>query len=517
MDKEEAGREILDRIKEDNVDREDINDLKMEVCSKYKIKPVSNRFLLSLMDDISEELKKKLMKRPTRTISGITPVAVITKPDKCSHGTCIYCPKGKGFPQSYSGKEPAIMRGNALDYNSYRQVRRRLEQLKTSGHVTDKVELIVMGGTFTSKEMDYQKEFIKGCFDGLNNYKAKNLEESLRKNETSDNRCVGLTIETRPDEVSENMIRKILEYGTTRVEIGVQIPDNEIYKKINRGHNVQDVVGSTRRLKDSGLKVLYHYMPGLPGSNIEKDFKYFKELFENEKYRPDMLKIYPTLVMKGTELEKMYENGNYFPYTDPELIDLLCRMKEIVPKYVRIMHLNRDFPSEEVVAGCRKNNLRQLVRQEMERKNKECGCIRCREIGHAKKRKKLKDLNPDMEVMKYNASGGKEYFISFEDESEDVLFGFIRLRIPEDPFMKELNREIGLIRELHIYGSEIRIGNESDSAQHRGYGKRLLKKAERIAEREGMDKIAITSGVGVREYYRKFGYKLVGPYMIKVF
>ncbi|MFB6088340.1 MAG: tRNA uridine(34) 5-carboxymethylaminomethyl modification radical SAM/GNAT enzyme Elp3 [Candidatus Aenigmatarchaeota archaeon] len=517
MTKEEAGREILARIKEDNIDREDINDLKMEVCSEYKIKPVSNRFLLSLIDEESEEMKKKLMKRPTRTISGITPVAVITKPDKCSHGTCIYCPKGDGFPQSYSGKEPAIMRGHALGYNSYRQVRRRLEQLKTSGHITDKVELIVMGGTFTSKAMEYQREFIKGCFDGLNGSKSKNLGESLEKNETSDNRCVGLTIETRPDETSETKIKEMLGYGTTRVEIGVQIPDNEIYKKINRGHTVRDVVASTRRLKDSGLKVLYHYMPGLPGSNSEKDLQYFKKLFQNEDYCPDMLKIYPTLVMKGTRLEKNYENGKYVPYTDQELIDLLCRMKKVVPKYVRIMHLNRDFPSGEVVAGCKKNNLRQLVRQEMERKGKECKCIRCREIGHVKKRRELEDLDPKMEVMEYMASGGKEYFISFEDKIEDVLFGFVRLRIPNDPFMEELDSKVGLIRELHVYGSEISIGDESNSVQHRGFGKRLLKKAERIAEREGMNKVAITSGVGVREYYRKFGYKLMGPYMIKVF
>jgi len=429
----------------------------------------------------------------------------MTSPNECPHGTCVYCPKNPEVPQSYADNEPAVMRGMELDFHPRKQVETRLNQLRIIGHPTDKVELIIMGGTFTARDPKYQKSFVKGCFEGLNGKKSDSLEEAKKENEKTKHRCVGLTVETRPDYIGVEEINRILEYGATRVELGVQNPDNNIYREMRRGHTVEDVKKSTRLLKDSGFKICYHMMPGLPGSNPKKDMEMMEEIFDDPDFRPDMLKIYPTLVCKNSELEKMWKRGEYKPYSNEELVELLCKVKKELPGYVRIMRLQRDVPRQEIVAGCKNSNLRQIVQKEMADRGWKCGCVRCREAGHSEKSGDFK-----FRKTSYEASGGKEFFLSYENGS---LAGLLRLRFPREPFRPEL-KEAAIIRELHVYGAEARLG-EKGQVQHEGFGTRLLEKAEAIGRENGIKRMAIISGVGVREYYRKFGYRLEGSYMCK--
>ncbi len=504
--KEKVAKEVLERIEKEDLSIEEIQKLKTKLASKYGIEIPGNEFILAQARN-REKVLGKLRRKPSRTLSGVSIVAVMTSPHECPHGTCIYCPKNPEVPQSYADNEPAVMRGLMLDFDPYRQTVTRLKQLGIIGHPTDKIELIIMGGTFTAREISYQRNFVKGCFDGMNGSISKTLEEAMRKNERAKHRCVGLTVETRPDYMKEKEINTTLEYGTTRVEIGVQNPSDEIYRITKRGHLTKDVIDSTRLLKDSGLKVCYHLMPGLPGSTPEKDLKMFREIFSNPDFRPDMLKIYPTLVLKNSELEEWWKEGKYEPYDTETLIDLLCKIKSEVPPYVRIMRLQRDVPKQEIVAGCKFSNLRQIVQREMKKRGLECKCIRYRETGHRKHAG-----NFGFKLLEYKASKGKEFFLSYEDKN-GTLAGILRLRFPCKPFRPELEAT-AIVRELHVYGPEARIGEEG-KVQHRGFGGKLLKKAEEIAKENGFEKIAVISGVGVREYYRKFGYKLEGVYMMK--
>ncbi len=462
-------------------------------------------------------MRKKVKKR-VRTISGITIVSVMTKPHKCpKKEPCIYCPGGIriNMPQSYVPKSPVVLRAEACNYDPEKQVKGRLRVLSEMGHKTEKNEIIVMGGTFLSTDLEYQKRFIKGCFDGLNGIKAKSLEDAQKLNENAERRCVGLCIETRPDVCGENEINNMLSYGTTRVELGVQTLDDKIYEFIKRGHKVKDVIKATQLLKDSGFKVIYHTMPNLPGSNPEKDFKTWKKLFEDQNFRPDGVKIYPTQVCYGTELLKIYEKGLFKPYKDEELINLLVKMKSITPKWVRIMKVMRDTPIEYVRAGCKIPHLRDVVKERMKDLGLKCSCIRCREVGHAlRENKKINLKAVELLETQYKASNGKEIFLSFEDKENEILIGLLRLRFPYKPFRPEIKNS-SLVRELHVYGPEIGFKEKSKFFQHKGYGKKLLKEAERISKENNYDKIVIISGIGVREYYRKLGYKLEGPYMVK--
>ncbi len=449
------------------------------------------------------------MRKPTKTISGVTPLAVVIKPRKCPHGTCLYCPS-LAVPQSYTPKSPAIMRAMSLNYDPYKQVLARLKAFKAMGHPTDKIELIILGGTFTAYPIDYQYNFIKNCFDALNGKKSKNLEEAKKLNEKAKHRCIALCIETRPDFCSQEDIERMLEFGCTRVEIGVQAPDDKIYKKVCRGHTVKDVIDATKRLKNAGFKIGYHIMPGLPGSNFKKDIKMFKELFSNPDFKPDQLKIYPTQVIKGAALVKLYEEGKYKPYTKEQLIKLLIEFKKIVPKYCRIMRIMREIPPDFLVAGTIRIDLRKVIHEKMLEQGLKCKCIRCREIGFALLEKK--EIKKDLELNKiqYNASKGKEFFIEVINE-DDIIFGLIRLRIPDKS--KTL-----IIRELHIYGPTLEIGKrERGKTQHTGLGKWLMNEAEKVALESECKKISIISGVGVREYYRKLNYKLEKGYMVKYF
>ncbi|MBA7633688.1 tRNA uridine(34) acetyltransferase [subsurface metagenome] len=427
------------------------------------------------------------MRKLTRTISGVTPVAVMTLPLKCP-GQCIYCPTYTTTPQSYTPESPAVLRARKCSYDAKKQVKLRLKVLSEMGHPTDKVELIVMGGTFLAYRQDYQYQFIKDCFDALNGEESASLEEAKRLNETAKHRCTGLCIETRPDWCQQEEIDRMLEFGTTRVELGVQTLDDKIYRLVRRGHKVEDVVKATTLLKEHGFKVHYH------------------------------LKLYPTMVVEGTELEKWYQDGRYQPYNDETMINLIVDIKSLVPKYVRISRVLRDIPSKFIVGGL-KDSLRDVVKQRMMQQAIECKCIRCREYGH-RAQGGWKIGQPHMVRMDYEASGGKEILLSFEDENE-TLFGLLRMRIQSKSIAKleeETKGNLALIRELHIYGPEVPLSQQAPTAaQHKGLGKALLREAERIAGEEfHMERMVVLSGIGAKEYYHsEFGYSSQGDYMVK--
>jgi len=442
----------------------------------------------------------------------------MTQPAPCP-GRCVYCPTYTATPQSYTPESPAVLRGRECEFDARRQVQVRLKGLAEMGHPIDKVELIVMGGTFLATPRDYQYRFIKECYDAMNGSESSTLEEAKRFNETAVSRCVGLCIETRPDYCGQAEISRMLEFGTTRIEIGVQTLDEDIYRLVRRGHGVEEVVTATSLLKQYGFKVHYHWMPGLPGSTQAHDLEMSRQLFDDPRFRPDGLKIYPTMVVAGTELEKWYKEGNYQPYDDETMIDLVADIKAIVPPYVRISRVLRDIPVKFITAGL-KDSLRGPVKKRMQIKGTECHCIRCREYGHRARGGKSAG-EPTLKRLDYEASNGKEIFLSFED-SHDTLFGLLRLRVQNEPIPvlgERLASMTAIIRELHVYGPEVPLRQQdSGSAQHHGLGKALLKEAERIAGEEFRGtSLFVLSGVGAREYYRTEGYTSAGAYMVKNF
>nr|WP_026152893.1 tRNA uridine(34) 5-carboxymethylaminomethyl modification radical SAM/GNAT enzyme Elp3 [Methanocaldococcus villosus] len=512
----------------EKLDKKKIERIKRECLREFR--GLSFPSTSEILEYANEEEKRILIpllrKKPVRSISGVSVVAVMTSPSKCPHGKCIFCPGGVNscfgdVPQSYTGKEPATMRGLMFNFDPYLQTKARLEQFKKIGHPIDKIELIIMGGTFPARNIEYQDWFIKRCLDALNEKESKSLEEAQKINETAKHRCVALCVETRPDYCKEKDINQMLKLGTTRVEIGVQTIYNEILEFCKRGHTVEDSIKATQLLKDSGLKVSYHIMPGLPGSDIDKDKEMFKEIFENPDFRPDMVKIYPCLVIEGTELYELWKKGEYKPYREEEAIEVIAYAKSIMPKWVRTSRIQRDIPATVIVDGVKKSNLGELVYKYLEEKNIKCRCIRCREVGHVMYKR---GIIPDLKHVKlcreeYEASNGVEIFLSFEDVKNDILIAFLRLREPYKPFRKEIDEKTMLVRQLHVCGPEKPLKGEFEelSLQHMGFGRKLLMEAERVAEEEfDKNKILVTSGIGVREYYRKLGYKRIGPYMGKV-
>ena len=445
----------------------------------------------------------KGIKKPVRTISGVTPLTVVLKPKKCDHGTCIYCPGGEDVPQSYTNKSPAIMRAMALYFDPVKQVENRLRVLNKMGHPTDKIELIILGGTFTQYPIDYQYSFIKGCFDALNEKKSKNLEEAKKLNETSKHRCVAMCIENRPDNCEEEDIKRMLEFGATRIELGVQIIDDKIYKKVNRGHTVKDVIEASKNLKNAGFKLGYHIMPGLPYSNAKKDLRLFKKLFKDDKFKPDQLKIYPCQVVESSILAKIYKKIGYKPYSDDEISNLLGKMMEVIPEYCRVMRVMREIPKEKMIVEPLKLDLRKNVEHKLREKKSKVKEIRMREIGF--NRENL-DLHLHLNVIKYKSSKGTEYFLQIVNKN-NILFGLLRLRI----YGKK-----AIIRELHVYGQALKLGEKKKGAsQHEGLGKLLMQEAENIVKKNKIKELDVISGVGVRDYYRRLGYNLQGPYMVK--
>ncbi len=523
---ESVAREIISCLSQlRNPTLEDVNTIKMRVAKKYGLDRIpSNSEIIRYLNLHGEGgLVKVLRRKRVRTLSGVTVVAVMTRPWPCpKENPCIYCPGGPkmGSPQSYTGHEPAAMRGLQNNYDPYMQVRSRINQLISIGHKVDKIELIVMGGTFPAMPVNYQREFIKRCLDAINGVESSSLEEAKRISEHSRIRNVGITVETRPDWAGKEHVDLMLSMGVTRVELGVQTIYDDIYEIVDRGHNVQDVVEATRTLKDSGLKVVYHIMPGLPGSSFSRDLEVFKRIFNDERFRPDMIKIYPCLVIKGTRLYDLWRRGLYRPYSTEEAADLILEVKRMVPEWVRIMRIQRDIPAYLISAGVDKSNLRQIVQERLRRLGLRCRCIRCREVGHRMLRDNVEPDPDNVEVVtrRYRASEGEEFFISVEDLENDILIGYLRLRIPSG---KEHRPEISekrssLVRELRICGPLVPIHQHSGEAyQHRGYGALLLMRAEEISVERGVEKILVTSALGTKQYYKRLGYRHDGPYMSK--
>jgi elongator complex protein 3 len=480
-------------------------------------------FILSCAKNPSKRVVSFLSIKPTRSLSGVQVVAVMLPPFPCP-GECTYCPSsldGKKSPKSYTGFEPSTLRAQRLNYDAYKIVLNRIKQLDATGNFANKIELIFQGSSFTALPEKQQESVVKKSLDAVCEKNSSSLHEAKINSEKSKRRVVGITFETRPDLCSESQIKEMLNLGGTRVELGVQNPSDVVYKKIKRGHSVEDVVFSTKRLKDSSFKVLYHLMPGLPGSDYKTDLKNMKMVFTNPDFKPDMVKFYPCLVIKGTKLYDDWKKGLYSPMLEDDAIKLFVKLKSSLPKWVRVMRVERDIPGNVIEAGIKKTNLRQMIEEKMYKEGKVCNCIRCREIGLGSRGKDL-DFEKELSKAKlniefYDASNGEEAFISVE--SKNHLFGFLRLRNPSSPFLKNITNRTALIRELHVYGKGISLGDRDDSSssQHQGLGKQLISEAEKIAkERFGSNKMIVISGLGVREYYKKkFNYKKDEPFMSK--
>lgn len=490
--------------------------LKSHLATKHAIPYLKNSEILAFIPRSGISLRARLLKSPTRTLSGVSPVAIMPPPAPCG-GCCTYCPKGENAPQSYTGYEPTTMRAIQNNYSASRQIASRLRQYKEQGHTADKCHLIIMGGTFLYAAEKPRHLFMKQAFDALNGSKSKSLRESIDANERAAHRAIGVTFETRPDYGLEYHADEMLLMGGTQVELGVQCLSDKVYAKVRRGHTVADVVRSTKTLKNAGFKLCYHMMPGLYATPSQ-DIGYFKRLFSSPDFQPDMLKIYPALVVSGTVLYNEWKKGDFRPYDTEKAAEVVAQATRFIPPYVRIPRIQRDIPSPLISAGVKNSNLRQIVEQRLSDMGEKCRCIRCREIGGAeRKRAPLGKLRLSLERIDYKASGGKEIFLSFEDTKKDLLAAFLRLRIPGESHRKEIGASSSIVRELHVYGQEAAIGEHSPlKMQHTGLGRKLLAEAERITASEaGMEKIAVLSGPGARGYYRKFGYGLDGPYMSK--
>jgi elongator complex protein 3 len=497
-----------------------------QAAASYRLSTLPRNQDIVEQFDNESPYRKLLMVKPVKTRSGVLVIAVMPKPYDCPHGRCVYCPGGISVntPLSYTGQEPVTKVAQKFAYNPYEQIRSRLAQLCSMGHDTGKVELVVVGGTFPFMSEQYQREFVKSCFAALNSHdhdkvRSFTLTEVLKMNETAKSRCVGLTIETKPDYCKERHIDLMLEMGVTRVELGVQCLQEDVYRAVNRGHDLADVKDSFQVARDSGLKVVAHMMPGLPTSSPEKDISDFYSLFDNPSYRPDMLKIYPTVVIKGTPLYELYKCGKYVPYSDDDFMKILIAVKKRVPHWIRIMRVQREIEPNLIIAGPRSGNMRQIVLGILRGNGLRCNCIRCREHGLLKNG--LESTEVALNRFDYSAGSGMEVFLSFETRDRLKIAGFLRLRITKNPHRKELREEpaaSAVVRELHVYGQMLNVGDrtESTSCQHRGFGVQLMFEAERITREEhGLRKLSVISAVGTREYYRKLGYQMNGPYMSK--
>ncbi len=540
---EQVCAELIERILDGEVDRDNLEAAKKEVCGKYSASKVpQNSALLDFADnDKRDDLEQVLRRKPVRTASGVSPIAIMTSPKRCPHGKCLYCPGGPdsefSSAQSYTGHEPAAARGQQNDYDPYGQVTLRLHQLREIGHPVDKAELIIMGGTMTARSHDYQEWFVKRALEAMNDYDVDGepspaegksfaqdpdeyefqyVEDVIAKNETADVRNIATTFETKPDWCDPEQIDRMLDLGGTKVEVGVQTTFERINREMHRGHGTQDAIDANRRLRDAGFKVGFHMMPGQPGMSKEMCLEDFRRIFERPEWRPDYLKIYPTLVVEGTAVYDWWHNDEFEPLDNDGAAELVAEIKSMIPEYTRLQRVQRDIPADFIEGGVWKSNLRQLARKRMDKHGWTCDCIRCREVGHT-------DDDPEtvtLDVTEYDVAGGKEHFISFEDREKDILVGFCRLRFPNDPTRMEL-QDAAIVRELHVYGSEIGVGTETASAgvsqqQHQGYGRKLIETAERIAADGGYDKLAVLSGIGVREYYKeKLDYRQDGAYVSK--
>ncbi len=521
----EACAKIINGILNGQITRQNLQQAKIEVAGDYRATSLLTNAQIygAAKAQIRYKLVDVLQRKPTRTASGVAVIAVMTSPFPCPHGKCVPCPGGPEFcvPQSYTGLEPAAKRAIQHGFDPYRQVKSRLSQLRQIGHPTDKAELIVMGGTFTARPHDYQEWFIKRCIQAMNDFPRAHAESSPRlpdvfaANARASTRNVGVTFETRPDYAQQHNVDEMLSLGGTKVELGLQSTSDQILASIQRGHTVADAVDANRTCRNSGLKVGFHVMPGLPGSDCKSDLAMFRELFTDERFCPDYLKIYPTLVTEGTTLHELWKRGDYDALDLTDAVELIARVKALLPQWVRLQRVQRDIPAHRIVGGVKKSNLRQLAKRRLLELGGDCSCIRCREIGLCGV---IQVENVERRVEKYQACKGIEYFISSVGLLDNVeyLIGFARLRLPYQSERPEITAETGLIRELRVFGNLAMLGERHEKKwQHRGFGAELLQTAESFAADAGMQRLAINSAIGVRDYYKIKGYVLDGLYMTK--
>uniref|UniRef100_A0A8D8VF30 Elongator complex protein 3 n=2 Tax=Cacopsylla melanoneura TaxID=428564 RepID=A0A8D8VF30_9HEMI len=500
-----------------------LNQMKTRISSKYGLD--SSPRLVDIIAAVPIEAKKillpKLKAKPIRTASGIAVVAVMCKPHRCPHinmtgNICVYCPGGPDSDfeystQSYTGYEPTSMRAIRARYNPYVQTRHRVEQLQQLGHSVDKVEFIVMGGTFMSLSEEYRDYFIRNLHDALSGHTSNSVDEAVRYSEKSQTKCIGITIETRPDYCLKRHLSDMLRYGCTRLEIGVQSVFEDVARDTNRGHTVRAVCESFHMAKDAGFKVVVHMMPDLPNVDLERDIQQFIEFFENPAFRADGLKIYPTLVIRGTGLYELWKTGRYKSYPPGVLVDLIARILALVPPWTRVYRVQRDIPMPLVSSGVEHGNLRELALARMKDLGVQCRDVRTREVGIQEIHNKIRPYEIELIRRDYVANNGWETFLSYEDPEQDILVGLLRLRkCSPDTFRPELKSKTSIVRELHVYGSVVPVHLRDPSKfQHQGFGTLLMEEAERIAREEhGSVKISVISGVGTRNYYRKLGYGL---------
>lgn len=455
-------------------------------------------------------LESELITKSVRTESGVTPFAVMTKPYICP-GQCTFCPLELGMPKSYLSDEPAAARAKSMNFDPRLQIESRLSQLEATGHLTDKIELIVIGGTFSNYPASYKRQFFKDMIDSINGFVSPTLLDAQLANETATRRIVGISIETRPDWLDDKEVKLLRELGVTKVQVGVQAFDEKILVRIKRGHSLEEVGRATRLLKDAGIKVCYHFMPNLPQSNPALDVTMARLMYEDSRFKPDFLKVYPAQVIPGTELFREWERGEYQPYPDELLKEVLKEIKKITPPWVRIDRLVRDISKKWVAAGTKATNMRQMIQAELKKEGIACQCIRCREV------RVFSGVDmPKLQRLEIETLGGIEYFLTFEKSGK--LYSQLRLRLPETK-VNDLFPELtgaAVIREVHTYGRPVAVGGkELNRQQHKGLGKKLIKEAEHIALNSGFKKIAVISSIGTRGYYRKLGYQLHGLYMVK--
>jgi len=527
-------KEIIKKLIEQKIkDSRGLERVKREIMKKYKILSPSNVDLLrtyhkmslkerkklfdnNFSEEKNDQIKHLLKTRPVRSLSGIVNVSLLTKAFPCP-GKCIYCPEELGLPKSYLSTEPAVMRAIMNKYDPEKQIKTRIKALEMTGHSANKIELRIIGGTWSFYPKKYQENFIKKSFDACNNRKSNDIKEAQKINEKSKYRVVGLSIETRPDFITPQEIKRLRNFGVTSVELGVQSIYDDVLKKIKRGHDISKTIEATKILKEAGFKICYQLMPNLPGSNPQRDKEMFEIIFKDQKFQPDYLKIYPTSIISGTELYDMWKEKKYKPYTDIELKNTLKDIIKSIPSYVRIQRLIRDIPAQNIEAGSKTSNLRQIIEDESHKEGWSCKCIRCREI------KGLYDSSAKLSLLRkdYFASDGIEIFLSFEDEKKDKLYSLLRLRINHNnsSIFEKFNflKNSALIREVHTYGQQSPVKKDSSlSPQHKGLGKKLINEAEKIVFNEfHLKKIAVISASGTRNYYRKLGYRLKDTYMIK--
>jgi elongator complex protein 3 len=493
----------------------DLERIKKIVAKKYKTSFPTNVNLLKVYHKRKkkdEKLLSLLKTRPVRSLSGVVNISVLTKPFPCP-GKCIYCPQEKDVPKSYLTNEPAVMRAVLSKYDPFTQVKMRLDSLYRTGHPTSKIELRIVGATWSYYKESYREWFVKRCFDACNKKVSKTLKEAHKKNESAKHRLVCLSVETRPDFINKKEIESLREYGITMVELGVQSLSDDVLSFTNRGHKVKETIEATKLLKNAGFKVCYQVMLNLPKSSLEEDIKTFQRLFSDSLFRPDFLKIYPCLVLEGTPLYDLFKKGEHHVFNDKELKDVIIRIKkDIIPRYTRIQRLFRDIPVQSIAGGCKISNLREKIKEDEIINNWRCKCIRCREVKEDYK----KDENLYLFREDYDSSDGKEVFLSFENKEKSKLYALLRLRITSESTFSVLKNS-AIIREIRTYGQHTPVKGKSDnSPQHKGFGKKLIKEAEKISQEEfKKNKISVIAGVGTRDYWRKQGYRLNKTYMTK--